>query len=116
MPAKTLGGLHKRQLRKTYLREWRKHRGYTLETAGEMIGIKHTTLSRVERRVMPYSQALLEAAAEAYRCSPADLIMRDPSDREGIWTVWDHAKPGERRQIVDVAKVIVGGGRTGTDG
>lgn len=97
--------------RRTFIRQWRLFRGLTLEQIADRIGTTHATLSRVERGLQPYSQALLEAVADALGCEPADLLVRDPSDPEGIWTVWDHAKPGERRMIVDLAKTVT---RTGT--
>jgi hypothetical protein len=38
--------------------------------------------------------------------------MRNPTDPDGIWAIWDHAKVGQKRQIVEIAKTIV---KTGTD-
>lgn len=94
-----------------FLREWRKHRHYSLEQLAEMIGTTHATLSRIERGLLPYNQAFLERAAEMLTCEPADILVRNPQDPEGIWSVWDRAKPGERRQIVEIAKTLL---RTGT--
>lgn len=94
--------------RKTYLREWRKHRGRTLEQVAEFLHMTHGQLSKIERGVQPYNQALLEQLAELYMCEPADLLIRDPADPTGIWSVWDHAQPGEREKIVQVAKTILG--------
>lgn len=96
-----------RQLRPTFIRNWRKHRGYTLERLADMIGTSHATLSRIERGIVPYNQKLLERAAEALSCEPADLIMRDPLDPDGIWSIWDQAGKGERAKIVDMVKVLV---------
>lgn len=89
----------------------------TLETLAERVGeqiggMTHASLSRIERGLQPYSQAVLEAVAEELTNGDvASLLMRDPSDPEGIWTVWDQAKPGERKMIVDLAKTVV---KTGT--
>jgi hypothetical protein len=33
--------------------------------------------------------------------------MRDPQQAEDIWTLWDKARPGERKLIIDLAKTIV---------
>lgn len=63
-------------------------------------------LSRIESGVQPYTQDVLESAAEALRTDPASLIMRDPEADEPIWSIWDQAQPGERRQIVEVAKAL----------
>lgn len=95
----------------TYMRQWREHRGLTLEQLAERIGMTHASLSRVERGLQPYSQPMLEAIAEELMTDPASLIMRDPTDPEGIWSVWDQAEPGERALIVDLAKTIT---KTGT--
>jgi hypothetical protein len=66
----------------------------------------------LERGLRGYTQDMLEALAEALTTDPASLLMRDPSDPEAIWSIWDQAKPGERRRIVEVAKALI---RTGTE-
>jgi len=96
-----------------FLREWRKHRGLTQDQLAERIGINRAYLSKIESGKRRYDQPLLEAAAEVLRCEPADLIIRDPSDPDGIWSIWDQLKPVERSQVVEIAKTLK---RTGTDG
>lgn len=103
-----------RTFRKTFLREWRKAKpGRTIEMVAAELHISRTQLGRIEKGQQPYNQEMLETLAELYGCSVADLLIRDPSDPDGIWSIWDQAKPGERRQITEVAKALV---RTGTDG
>lgn len=102
--------------RKTYIREWRKHRGLTLEQVSSRLeGIDHdlgpSHLSMLERGERGYTQETLEALAEALQTDPASLLMRNPSDPEAIWSIWEQAKPGERQTIVDVARAIA---KTGT--
>ena len=104
---------HKSKRRHTYLREWRKHRNKTLVQVAEMLNITHGQLSRIERGDSPYNQTLLEMLAEIYGCEPVDMLIRNPSEPQSIWSIWDQAKPGERRQIVDLALVVT---KTGTDG
>ncbi len=94
--------------RKTYIREWRQKRGYSLERLASMIPMDKGNLSKIERGILQYNQELLERLAEALRTEPASLLMRDPTDPDGIWSVWDRAKPGEREQIVKVAEALVG--------
>ena len=65
-------------LRRTYLREWREFRGLTQEQAAERFGIDRSHLSKVERRQVPYSQGLIEAAADAYNCEPKDILGVNP--------------------------------------
>ena len=98
-----------------YIREWRKHRDLTQEQLAERIGIARSYLTKIERGTRRYDQPFLEAAAEQLRCEPCDLIMRDPSDPEGIWSIWDSLKPAERVQAIAVLRAIQGTA-TGTTG
>jgi transcriptional regulator with XRE-family HTH domain len=96
-----------------YIRQWRKHRGLTQAQLAERIGISKSYVTKIETFQRRYDQPFLEATAEALRCEPADLIMRDPTDPDGIWSVWDTLAPVERRQMVEIAKTLR---RTGSDG
>lgn len=107
--------MERRKLRPTFLRQWRQHRDKTLVQIAEELHMTHGQLSRIERGLQPYNQALLERLAELYRCEPVDLLIRDPSEPASIWSIWDQAKPGERRQITSVAEALIKG-RTGTGG
>lgn len=89
-----------------FLRAWRKNAGKTLEQVADHLHMSHSQLSRIETYKQPYNQELLEALAELYMCDVVDLLIRDPSDPEGMWTIWEHAKPAERRQIRDVAEAL----------
>jgi transcriptional regulator with XRE-family HTH domain len=98
-----------------YIREWRKHRQLTQEQLAERIGIARSYLTKIERGTRRYDQPFLEAAAEQLRCEPCDLIMRDPSDPEGIWSIWDQLKPSQRIQAMAVLRAITSVA-TGTEG
>lgn len=105
------------QYRRTFIRQWRESKSMTLEAlaarVGERIGgMTHASLSRIERGLQPYSQPIIEAIADELTGGDvASLLMRDPSDPNAIWSIWENAKPGERKMIVDIAKTIV---KTGT--
>jgi transcriptional regulator with XRE-family HTH domain len=90
-----------------FLRAWRKHRMKTLEQVADHLHMSHSQLSRIETFKQPYNQELLEALADLYRCDVVDLLIRDPSDPEGMWTLWEKAKPGERRRIVAIADALL---------
>lgn len=102
-----------RTYRKTYIREWRKFRGLTLdklasrleELGAHDVGPSH--LSMLERGQRAYTQATLEAVADALRTDVASLIMRDPSEPDALWSIWDQAKPGERKHIVEAVRSVV---------
>ncbi len=75
--------------------------------------MSHAQLGRIERGLQPYNQALLEALADLYRTDPASLIMRDPTNEDAIWSLWDQAEIGQRQEIEKYAEFIVKS-RTGT--
>lgn len=97
---------------RNFFRAWRLYKNMSQDAAEEATGIDRTQISKYETGKLRYNQDVLEAFAYAYGCEPADLLVRDPTDPEGMWSIWDQAKPGERRIIVNVAKSIL---RTGTD-
>lgn len=98
--------------RRTFFREWRKFRGYTLEQAAELADMTAGNLSAMERGAQGYTQAGLEALAEAYNCDPGQILTVDPTQGDAIWSIWERAKPGDRQKIEDIARTIVG--KTGT--
>jgi transcriptional regulator with XRE-family HTH domain len=89
-----------------FIRAWRKHRSKTLEQLAEMVGTTHATLSRIERGKLPYNQGQLEALAEALNCAPADLIMRDPTAPDAIWSIWEQVPVPEREQAARVLQTF----------
>lgn len=100
--------------RKTYLREWRRMKpGRTLEQVAAELHMSQPQLGRIERGDQPYNQDLLEALAALYGCTVADLLIRDPSDPTAIWSIWENARPGEKRMIAAAAEAIL---KTGTEG
>lgn len=90
-----------------FIREWRKYRGYTQSKLAEIVGTSVGNISRIETGQQPYTQDLLEAAAEALMTDAASLIMRDPTQPDAIWTIWETAQPNQRQQIIDVAKALL---------
>lgn len=101
----------KRKRRATFIRQWRKHRELTLEQLGERINMTASNLSMLERGERAYTQETLESIAHALQTDVASLLMRDPSDPDAIWSIWEQAKPGQRTQILEVMKTLI---KTGT--
>jgi transcriptional regulator with XRE-family HTH domain len=91
----------------THIREWRKHRGLTLEKVADRLDMTPGHISMLERGQRGYTQETLEAVAAALQTDVASLLMRDPTDPEAIWTVWDQAKPAQRRQLLIIAQALV---------
>jgi transcriptional regulator with XRE-family HTH domain len=93
--------------RRHFIKEWRAHRGLTMDRLADRLDISKATLSRLESGRQPYTQDTLEALAEALSCEPADLIMRDPTAPGAIWSIWDKANPAQRQQIEAIARALV---------
>lgn len=93
--------------RRHFIKEWRKHRGLTMDRLADRLDISKATLSRIESGRQPYTQDTLEALADALSCEPADLIMRDPTAAGAIWSLWDRATPAQRQQIESVVRALV---------
>lgn len=106
-----------------FLREWRDHRDLSLEQVSERIALlssersdadpeskrmtmTHATLSRIERGLIPYGQYLLELLADIYQTDPGSLIMRDPSEPDAIWSIWDKLAPADKVRVVELAKTF----------
>lgn len=93
-----------------FIREWRKFRGLSQVKLSEKAEVTQSMISRVESG-QPYDQEFLERVALALGCTPPDLIVRDPTDPEGLWSIADQLSPVQRSQLVEFAKVIK---KTGT--
>jgi transcriptional regulator with XRE-family HTH domain len=107
---------HQRHRRPVYIRQWREYRELSQEQLADRLEMSAAQLSRIETGKQGYTQDFLEACADALRTDVPSLLMRDPlredpSDPNSIWSLWDHAKPGERRLIVNIAKTVT---KTGT--
>ena len=96
-----------RKFRRTFIRQWRQHRELTLEKLAERMDMTASHLSMLERGLRGYTQETLEALAEALHTDVATLLMCDPTDAEAIWSIWDQAKPSQRRQITEIARTLV---------
>jgi transcriptional regulator with XRE-family HTH domain len=100
----------KPQRRRTFLREWREHRELTQEQAAERLDLTQGQLSRIENGQSPYNQDFLEAAAYAYQCDVADLLMRNPLNADAMWSIVDQlrkATPEERDAVKRVTEALI---------
>lgn len=98
-----------------FLKEWRKHRHLTQEQLAERLDVDRTIISKIERGKLQYSQGFLEVAADALMCDPADLIVRDPTTPDGIWSIWDNIPEHERPRAIAMLKAFIGDDKkTGT--
>jgi transcriptional regulator with XRE-family HTH domain len=94
-----------------FFRQWRKHRGLTLEEAGEKTGMTAGNISAMERGAQGYTPSGLQALAEIYETSPGWLLEVNPLERESpnLLSIWDKATDSQRKMIVDLARTVVNG-------
>jgi transcriptional regulator with XRE-family HTH domain len=99
--------IHMSNRPKWFLKEWRKFRGLSQDKLAERLGVHKGDISNWEKGKRRYNQDLLEQLADALQCEPADLIMRDPTQPEAIWSIWDHASEGQKEEIRRFAEFTV---------
>ena len=95
------------EFKKTYIREWRKFRDLSIRELATLMGhANHSHLSRLERGLAGYTQENLESLATILGCQPVDLLLRDPSEPDTIWTVWAALTPEKRQHALDYLCVL----------
>jgi transcriptional regulator with XRE-family HTH domain len=100
-------------MKRTYLREWRKAAGKTLEQVAEEIGITHQQLGKIERGLQPYNQHLLEQLTLIYGCDEVDLLARPPGQAQGVMETWRHIPEEARPQALAVLQAFAKAGAGG---
>lgn len=111
----------KRELGNHYLRQWREYRGLSLRKLADRMEVEpgvpltsHANIGRIENFQQPYSQEIMEAAAEALDCTVIDLLTADPT-KDG--DVVDLLALLRTRDPATVRAILVGlPSKTGTDG
>lgn len=96
----------KPQWRPTYLRQWREHRGLSQDELAPRLEIDRAHLSKIERGVHPYTQSILEAAADELGCTVMDLLTRKPDEAENIFVRWPVMTDQQRRQAIRLFNAI----------
>lgn len=97
-----------------FIREWRKHRGLTLERLADRIGVTAGAIGQLERGEVGYTQPMLEALAEALQTIPGALVSWPPGRDPGMADILRRATPEQAATIRTMAEALVR--RTGTDG
>jgi transcriptional regulator with XRE-family HTH domain len=96
----------KRPLQRHFLKEWREFRNLSQEEAASRLGISRTQLSKIENRKSPYGQQFMEAAADAYGCTVADLVTRNPGNIDAVWSITDHLRTASAEQKAQVLRIV----------
>lgn len=98
------------KFRRTFIRQWREHRGLNQEQLAERLDMTQSHLSMLENGKRGYTQETLEAVADALQTNVANLLTRGPGEGDDIWSIWEHARPDERQMIVSIAKTVTKAG------
>lgn len=70
------------QRRRTYIAEWRKYRGLTQQQLADELNTTKATISRIEGRIIGYSQDFLEACADVLGVHTSTLLSHGPPSKE----------------------------------
>lgn len=94
---------------RTYLKEWREHRGLTQQKLAELAEYSVGMISQIESRQAHPSGDSLKRLAVALGCEPGDIVSRPPSQmsRAPILAAWERATPEQRQQLLNMADIIV---------
>lgn len=89
-----------------FIREWREFRDLSQERLADRVDVSRGTISQLENGAIAYTQAMLEALADALSCEPADLINRNPIEDEQIWSLWKMLSEAQRKQAIRVLRAL----------
>lgn len=103
----------RKQYRRTFIKAWREYRKLSLrQLADDMVDengnllITPQSIGRIENGKQPYNQVILEGLAKALDCSVADLLIRNPTDTQAPWELWNGLPETGKRQAVEMLRVI----------
>jgi transcriptional regulator with XRE-family HTH domain len=99
--------VERRPLHRTFIKEWRKKKGWNQTELAQAIGVSTATISQIENKETGYKQWHLEAIAEALGCEPVDLLIRSPNDPAPFWQQWDAAPPALRQQMLTIFESLL---------
>lgn len=87
-----------RERQRWFLREWRTFRQLTQQQLADRLETTKSVISALENGKQRWNQDILELAAEALNCDPVDIIVRDPTAPEPIWSIWERV-PQQMRPV-----------------
>lgn len=97
------------------LRAWRRFRGLTQAQLAEIVGTNANMIGYLENGQRDLSSKWLRRLAPALDTTAGMLLDHNPLELDAdIIDIWTSATAMQRRQLVDLAKVVVPG-KTGTD-
>lgn len=97
-----------RERQRWFLKEWRTHRGLTQQQLAERLETTKSVISALENGKQRWNQDIIELAAEALNCEPVDLIMRDPTAPDSIWSIWERVPATNRPLAIKTLEAFAG--------
>jgi transcriptional regulator with XRE-family HTH domain len=98
---------------KTYLRNWRKKKGLSLRKLAARMEyepgvqlISHVQLGRIEKGEQPYSQPILEAAAQALGITVTMIVDVDPDKEGDVIDLLKYLKGSKRDQAIEYLRFL----------
>lgn len=95
----------------TFVKRWRKHRGLTQEALAELVGLTSPSISQLETGKQGFTDESLANLARALGCTPAELLVHDPSRPDSFWPLFEAAEKlegAERRRAYSVIRAALG--------
>lgn len=92
-----------KRFQRTFIRNWRKHRGLTLEQLGASLDMTASNLSMLERGERGYSQETLERIAASLQTDVASLIERKPGQFD-VAHFFGRASPDTRNAVEKILR------------
>jgi len=94
-------------VRKTFIRQWRQHRGLTLQGLADRLDMTPSHFSMLERGIRGYTQDTLEKVSSALQVDVGSLLTRDPMEPPDLAAIWQKAKPAQRKKILEMTRSMV---------
>lgn len=91
-----------------HLRAWREHRGLSQTELAERVGTTQSQITHLETGDRALSAKWLRKLADALNTTPGHLLDHDPTTLPSdIVEIWLDATAEQRRQLIEMANVIV---------
>jgi transcriptional regulator with XRE-family HTH domain len=98
----------RKQYRRTFIREWRKYRGLTIEQLAGRVDVQPSALSYLERGQSGYTQGTLESIAHALSTTPEALLTVDPNKEGEVVDLLRLIDDRNRAQAIRVLRALTG--------
>jgi transcriptional regulator with XRE-family HTH domain len=96
--------------KRTFMREWRKHFKLTQEAAAARLDVEQGTLSKIERRELPYNQDFIERLAVVYGVDVIDILSVNPlvpDPPKIVYSKLKQASPAMQKKALEIIEALL---------